>query len=130
MDTKSITRDFYTALTEGRLDAIDQFVAEDFIEHEELPTDGEGRAGLREIFQSMHDAFTDFAITIEDMVAEGDKVFVRATFQGIQRAEFMGIPSLGKPMLVPVADMLRFADGKIVEHWGVMDSGQLMQQLL
>lgn len=130
MDNKSITRRFYTALTEGRLEVIDEVVAEGFVEHEELPTDAEGRDGLRELFQSMHDAFTDFAVNLEDMVAEGDKVFVRATMQGIQRAEFMGIPSLGKPMLVPVADVLRFENGRIVEHWGVMDTGQLMQQLL
>jgi predicted ester cyclase len=64
------------------------------------------------------------------MVAEGDKVFVRATMQGIQRAEFLGIPSKGKPMLVPVADVLRFENGRIVEHWGVMDTGQMMEQLL
>ena len=62
--------------------------------------------------------------------SEGDKVFVRATIQGIQRAEFLGIPLKGKPMLVPVADMLRFENGRIVEHWGLMDTGQLMEQLL
>ena len=82
------------------------------------------------MFQALHAAFSDFAMNIEDMVAEGDKVFVRATMQGIQRDEFIGIASQGKPMLVPVADVLRFEHGKIVEHWGVMDTGQLMQQLL
>jgi len=130
MDNKSLTRNFYAALTEGRLTVIDELVSEDFIEHEEIPTDADGRDGLTEMFQMLHTAFSDFAMNIEDMAAEGDKVFVRATMQGIQRAEFMGIPSLGKPMLVPVADVLRFEHGKIVEHWGVMDTGQLMQQLL
>ena len=77
-----------------------------------------------------HASFSDFAMNVEDMGAEGDKVFVRATMQGIQRAEFMGIPSKGKPMLVPVADVMRFEHGRIVEHWGVMDTGQLMEQLL
>lgn len=130
MDNKTITRNFYAALTEGNLAAIDDIVAEDFIEHEEIPTDADGRDGLREMFEELHAAFSDFAMTIEDMVAEGDKVFVRATMQGIQRAEFLGIPSQGKPMLVPVADVLRFEGGRIVEHWGLMDTGQMMQQLL
>lgn len=130
MDNKTITRNFYAALTEGKFDVIDEIVAENFVEHEELPTDADGRDGLRELFQDLHACFTDFAMTIEDMVAEGDKVFVRATMQGIQRAEFLGIPSQGKPMLVPVADVLRFENGRIVEHWGLMDSGQMMQQLL
>ncbi len=130
MDHKTITRSFYAAITEGTFSIIDELVSETFIEHEETPTDADGRDGLHELFQAMHAAFTDFAITIEDMVAEGDKVFVRATMQGIQRAEFLGIPSKGKPMLVPVADMLRFENGRIVEHWGLMDTGQMMQQLL
>jgi steroid delta-isomerase-like uncharacterized protein len=130
MDNKTITRNFYAALTDGKFNVIDELVSEAFIEHEETPTDADGRDGLHELFKAMHDAFSDFAITIEDMVAEGDKVFVRATMQGIQRAEFLGIPSKGKPMLVPVADVLRFEQGRIVEHWGLMDTGQLMDQLL
>ncbi len=130
MDNKTLTRNFYAALTEGRLTVIDELVSEAFVEHEEIPTDADGRDGLREMFQALHAAFSDFAMNIEDMVAEGDKVFVRATMQGIQRDEFIGIASQGKPMLVPVADVLRFEHGKIVEHWGVMDTGQLMQQLL
>ena len=130
MDTKTLARNFYAALTDGRFEAIDDLVAEHFIEHEAVPTDADGRDGLRELFTALHAAFTDFAMNIDDMVAEGDKVFVRATMQGIQRAEFMGIPSKGKPMLVPVADVMRFEHGRIVEHWGVMDTGQLMEQLL
>lgn len=130
MDHKTIAREFYTALSEGRLDAIDTLLSEDFVEHEEVPVDADGRDGVRELFQMMHDAFDDFAITVQHLVAEGDKVCVFATLQGVQRDEFMGIPSLGKPMLVPIADVLRLQGGRIVEHWGVMDTGQLMQQLL
>jgi predicted ester cyclase len=55
---------------------------------------------------------------------------VLVTMTGLQRGEFMGIPSTGKPMAVPVADVLRFDNSRVVEHWGVMDSGMLMQQLM
>jgi steroid delta-isomerase-like uncharacterized protein len=130
MDNKSIARSFYAALSEGRLDAIDDVVAEAFVEHEEVPDSAGGREGLRQLFTAMHAAFSDFSIHIDDMVAEDDKVFARVTMQGIQRAEFMGIPSSGKPMAVPVADVLRFESGRIVEHWGVMDSGMMMHQLM
>ncbi|MEP7115955.1 MAG: ester cyclase [Acidobacteriota bacterium] len=130
MDNKAITLNFYEALKAGRLTVIDEIVSADFIEHEETPSDADGRDGLREMFATLHAAFSDFAINVEDMVAEGDKVFVRAIMQGIQRAEFLGIPNQGKPMLVPVADVLRFENGRIVEHWGLMDTGQLMEQLL
>ena len=129
MDNKTLTRTFYTALTEGRLEVVDEVLAENFVEHEQVPQFAPGRDGVRELFRALHASFTDFAMTVEDMVAEDDKVFVRCTMQGIQRAEFMGIPSLGRPMLVPVADVMRFDGGRIVEHWGVMDSGMLLQQL-
>lgn len=130
MDNKTLTRNFYAALSEGRLEVIDELVAEGFVEHEEFPGSPGGREGVRFLFKALHDAFSDFAMTVEDLVAEGDKVFTRVTMKGIQRAEFLGIPSKGKPMLVPVADALRFENGRVVEHWGVMDSGMLMQQLL
>jgi steroid delta-isomerase-like uncharacterized protein len=93
MDTKTLARNFYAALTDGRFEAIDDLVAEHFIEHEAVPTDADGREGLREFFMMAHASFSDFAMNVEDMGAEGDKVLVRATMQGIQRAEFLGIPS-------------------------------------
>jgi steroid delta-isomerase-like uncharacterized protein len=129
VDHKTIVRNLYAALTEGRLEVVDDLLAEGYIEHEQVPQFASGRDGVRELFRALHASFTDFAMTVEDMVAEGDKVFIRCTMQGIQRAEFMGIPSLGKPMLVPVADLMRFEGGRIVEHWGLMDSGMLLQQL-
>lgn len=68
-------------------------------------------------------------MTIEAMVAEGDKVFIRATMSGTQQGEFIGIPAAGKQMVVPFADFVRFAGGRAVEHWGVTDIGAMMQQL-
>jgi steroid delta-isomerase-like uncharacterized protein len=130
MDNKSIARSFYEAVNAGRLEAIDEIVAEGFVEHEAVPEGPGGRAGLHHLFQAMHTAFADFSLTVEDMVAEDDKVFVLVTMTGIQRGEFMGIQSTGKPMAVPVADVLRFDNSRVVEHWGVMDSGMLMQQLM
>jgi steroid delta-isomerase-like uncharacterized protein len=130
MDNKSIARSLYADLTAGRMEIIDEVVAEGFVEHEVTPEGPGGRAGLHQLFQALHAAFADFSMTVEDMVAEGDKVFVLATMSGIQRAEFMGIPSSGRPMAVPVADVMRFENGRVVEHWGVTDSGMLMQQLM
>jgi ketosteroid isomerase-like protein len=58
MDNKTLTRNFYAALTEGRLDVIDELVTEDFIEHEDVPTEADGRDGLHEMFESLHAAFS------------------------------------------------------------------------
>lgn len=130
MDNKSVVRNLYADLTAGRLEVIDEVVAEGFIEHEVIPDGPGGRAGLHHLITALHAAFSDFAMTVEDMVAEDDKVFALVTMTGIQRAEFLGIPSSGRPMAVPVADVMRFEHGRVVEHWGVMDSGMLMQQLM
>ena len=63
------------------------------------------------------------------MVAEGDKVFIRATMGGTHQGEFMGIPATGKRNEVPFGDFVRFEGGKVVEHWGVTDTGKMMEQL-
>lgn len=130
MDNRRIARDLYDALNAGRLDAVDRLVADTFVEHEAFPGVPGGRQGLRLMFQTLHAAFSDFSMTVEDMVAEGDKVCARVTMRGTQRQTFLGIPSKGKSMVVPLVDVIRFEHGRAVEHWGVMDSGQMMQQLL
>ena len=74
-------------------------------------------------------AFPDFKVTIDDMIAEGDKVVVRGTWSGTHKGEFMGIPATGKSVSFGVIDTVRIAGGKMVEHWGLMDNFRLMQQL-
>jgi predicted ester cyclase len=67
--------------------------------------------------------------TIEDVIAEGDKVVARWTSRGTQRGEFFGIPPTNKQGTATGIDMLRIADGKFVEHWLVFDQFGLLQQL-
>jgi predicted ester cyclase len=73
--------------------------------------------------------FPDFKATIDDMIAEGDKGVIRQTWSGTQRGEFMGIPPTGKRVSFGVIDIIRIAGGKVVEHWGQMDTMSMMQQL-
>ena len=68
-------------------------------------------------------------MTIEDILAEGDRVVVRAKMSGTHEGDFMGIPATGKRIDVPFADFVRFEGGKIVEHWSVTDTGAMMEQL-
>ena len=63
-------------------------------------------------------AFSDMRITVEDMIAEGDRVAARVTMRGIHQGEFQGIAPTGKRVQVRAIDMFRIADAKIVEHWG------------
>jgi steroid delta-isomerase-like uncharacterized protein len=114
----------------GNTGLVDNFLAPDFVEREELPPgiprDREGVKQLTTIFRS---AFPDFKVTIDDIVAEGDKVVIRATWSGTQRGEFMGVPPTGKSISIGVIDIIRIAEGKYVEHWGIMDRMAMMQQL-
>jgi steroid delta-isomerase-like uncharacterized protein len=129
MDNKAIARRFYSEVNEGKLAIIDEVIDESLIEHDEFPGLEPNREGVRQFFQMVRTAFPDFSMTIEDMIAEGDKVFIRATMRGTQREEFMGIPASGKQMAVPVADVVRFRGGRVVEHWGITDTGAMMRQL-
>ena len=129
MNNKTIARRFYDAVNGGNLEIIDEIVDEKFVEHEEFPGLAGGREGLRQFFEMLRTAFPDFSMTIEDMVAEDDKVFIRATMKGTQKGEFMGISASGKQMAVPFADILRLDGGRVVEHWGITDTGTMMRQL-
>jgi predicted ester cyclase len=74
-------------------------------------------------------AFPDARHTFEDFVAEGDKVALRFTFKGTHTGDFQGIPPTGKPVTISGSVVDRIVDGKIVEHWSLIDTMGLMQQL-
>jgi steroid delta-isomerase-like uncharacterized protein len=114
----------------GNMSWADEFLAPDFVEREELPPGiPRDREGVKQLTTMLRSAFPDFKATIDDIVAEGDKVVIRQTWSGTHKGEFMGIPPTGKSVSFGVIDILRIAGGKCVEHWGQMDSMGLMQQL-
>jgi len=114
----------------GDMDAIDEVIAPDFIEHEELPPGmPAGREGIKASIAMMHAAFPDFTVTIDDMIAEGDRVAVRLTWSGTQDGEFMGMPPTGKSFSMNVFDIFRMEGGQVVEHWGLSDTMAMMTQL-
>lgn len=84
---------------------------------------------LKEHIVFFEAAFPHYGLLIDDMVAEGDKVAVRATFKGIHKGEFMGIAPTGKDVSIPISLIYRIAGGMIVEHWMLADQLGLMQQL-
>ena len=114
----------------GNVSQADEFLAPDFAEREELPPGiSRDREGVKQLTTMLRSAFPDFKATIDDIVAEGDKVVIRQTWSGSHKGEFMGIPPTGRSVSFGVIDIIRIADGKFVEHWGQMDSMSLMQQL-
>ena len=114
----------------GNISLNDELFAPDFVEHEELPPGiPAGSEGVKQLSTMFRSAFPDFKATIDDMIAEGDKVVIRQTWSGTHKGEFMGIPPTGKRVSFGVIDIVRIAGGKFVEHWGQMDNMGLMQQL-
>ena len=114
----------------GNMGIVGEIFAPDFIEREQLPPGiPDGSEGVKVLTTMLRSAFPDFKATIDDIVAEGDKVVIRQTWSGSHQGEFMGIPPTGRSVSFGVIDIIRIADGKCVEHWGQMDSMSLMQQL-
>jgi steroid delta-isomerase-like uncharacterized protein len=114
----------------GDMSRFDEYLAPDFVEREELPPGlPGGREGVIQLTAILRSAFPDFKATIDDLVAEGDRVVMRQTWRGTHKGEFMGVPPTGKSVSFGVIDILRIAGGKVAEHWGLMDSMSLMQQL-
>lgn len=129
-ENKAITRRFVDEVqTEGNIVAIDDYLADSFVNHSVPPGLPPDREGVKQLFTMFRKAFPDFRAVVHDQVAESDKVVTRKTFLGTHEGEFLGIPPTGKEVAIELIDILRLADGKITDHWNVVDQLGLMQQL-
>jgi len=109
--------------------AIDEFIDPNQVDHAAPPGTPGGLAGAKQTIGMYLTAFPDLHFTVEDMIAEGDKLVARLTVRGTQQGAFMGIPPTGKHVTVSAIDISRMAGGKSVEHWIEMDTLGMMQQL-
>ena len=128
-ENKTTARRYYEAvLNEGDIVALDEIATADYEEHDPLPGQGTGLQGLKERVTMLRAAFGQ-RFQIEDVVAEGDKVVVRWTGSGTHVGEFMGIPPTGRSFTISGIDVHGFRDGRMAEHWHVVDQLSLLQQL-
>jgi steroid delta-isomerase-like uncharacterized protein len=116
-------------LNQGRLEQIDNLVALDFVELDPLPGQEPGREGLKQVIAGFRTAFPDIHWVIEEMVAEGDKVFTRFTWRGTHRGEFFGVLETDKQITVKGMVVDRVLAGKMVDSRILMDSLGMMTQL-
>ena len=129
-DNKALNRRFVEeVINQGNTDAIDELIDPGVVDHAAPPGFPTGREGAKQFAAMMRSAFPDLHQTIEDMIAEGDKVVMRSTWSGTHEGEFMGIPATGRQVTVSAIDITRVADGRLVEHWEQFDALGLMQQL-
>ena len=130
-ENKALIRRWFEQIDTGEIGVVEQFIAADYVDHNPPPFPNlpPGREGAKEAFRLALIAFSDFHHTIEDMVAEGDKVVSRVSAYGTHSGEFLGIPPTGKQVTMGGITIHRIADGKIVEHWAHIDALGLLQQL-
>jgi steroid delta-isomerase-like uncharacterized protein len=110
-------------------DAVDEIYAPDFVNHSAPPGMPNDREGFKAFVGANLGAFPDVKVTIDTLVAEGDKVVSRWTGTGTHTGELMGIPATGKQVNMTGITIVRVADGKIAEFWMESDQMGMMQQL-
>ncbi len=127
-EKKQMLRRYYEAvLMEGHLDVLDTIALADYVEHNPFPGHGQGIEGLRQRANTLFTALKQ-QFTLEHLIAEGDKVAVLWTTRGTHVGDFNGLPPTGKSYTIQGIDIFQFRDGRMAEHWDVVDIyGFLMQ---
>jgi predicted ester cyclase len=129
-DNKALVRRFVDEVqSAGNIDLIDEICSPEFVNHSAPPGIPADCEGIKIVTAMFRRAFPDSYFTVEDMVAEGDKVATRKTFHGTHEGEFMGILPSGRSVSMGLMDIVRIFEGRVVEHWSVGDSLGMMQQL-
>lgn len=129
-ENKALVRRYLEeAWNQGNLGILDEVMAPTYVRYmsgQAAPLD---RKGQKQRIAGFHQALPDLHLTIEDLIAEGDRVVFRITVHGTQQGPLMGIAPTGKLISVSAIDIARIVEGNIVEHWGQMDTFGLLQQL-
>ena len=123
-ENKAIVRKFIEAYNNRNLDLVDDFVAPDYVDH----TNNVNREGLKQLIAMGLNAFPDWHETIEDIIAKGDKVWVRLSYTGTHKGEFMGLPPTGKKITSKAVDIYRIVSGKLAEYWNVTNNVDILKQ--
>jgi steroid delta-isomerase-like uncharacterized protein len=130
MDHATTMRAAYERINAGDIAGFGDLVADDFVEHDEVPGLPPTKQGVLEYFRILLTAFPDMKMNVEDLIASGDKAVARVKAAATHKGEFMGVPPTGAHAEIRLIDIMRFDDaGLIREHWGVADMLSLMHQL-
>ncbi|HEX7400121.1 MAG TPA: ester cyclase [Candidatus Limnocylindrales bacterium] len=113
--------------TGGNLDVVDELISPECVEHQR--GNRSGVDGAKEVIRTLHRWMSEFSLTIEDVAVAGDLVWARNRARGINTGSVMGNPPSGRPVEIDVIDVVRFEDGRVVEHWGIADQLGMMLQL-
>jgi predicted ester cyclase len=130
MDAAEVVALMHSRLLESRdPTAAEDLFAPEFVSHNMPPGFPAGFPGVRRFFELFSAAFPDVEVTIDELVADGDRAAVATTMTGTHTGELMGIAPTGRRVSVTGIDVVRVEDGRIVEHRGLTDTVGLMRQL-
>ncbi|MEU1377471.1 ester cyclase [Streptomyces triculaminicus] len=129
-ENKKLVRRFYEEIDKGNVGALDELVAEDYLDHSPPPFPGfaSGLEGLRQVFRLFWDA-TPGTHEVQDQVAEGDKVVTRLLCRGVHEGDLPGIPATGHQLTMTATVIHRVENGKLAEKWSDKDLLSFLQQL-
>jgi steroid delta-isomerase-like uncharacterized protein len=119
----------FSELNKGNFNVIDELFAEDFVDRYPAPGATPTKEGFKQFLAGTYKSFPDWRWSLEDILAEGDKVAYRFTMHGTDKGGYIGLPPTGKKVSLTGIGILRFANSKIVERWTIADSMTLLHQL-
>jgi steroid delta-isomerase-like uncharacterized protein len=127
---KQVVGRYYSeVLNEGRTDLLSELALTDYVEHDPFPGQSDGRDDFVARVELLRSAFAPLRFTVEDVIAEGDRVVVRWSSTGRHTGEFLGIPPTDREYTISGIDIHRLDDGRMAEHWHVVDQLSQLQQL-
>ena len=129
-ENKATARRFLEeVINQGNVSVIDETSSPNFVDHSLPPGVPAGNEGFRAFITMFRTAFPDLHYTIDDEIAEGDRIVHRTTARGTMKGDFQGMPASGKTATWSEIHITRFESGKAVEHWGVVDQLGMLAQL-
>jgi predicted ester cyclase len=129
-ENKNIIRRYIEEMwNKGNSGIIDELTTPNYIRYIAGPGGRLDREGQKKRISGFRAAFPDIHVTIEDLVAESDRVAVRVSITGTHQQQFQGIAPTGRRISITAIDIIHISKGKIVEHWGVTDQLTMLQQI-
>jgi predicted ester cyclase len=129
-ENKALIRRLYDEVfVDWNLGVVDELIGPEFVGHEMPPETPRGPVGFKQFYGGLRSAFPDLRYTVDDVIAEGDKVAVRWTWRCTHEGDFRGIAPTGKQATVTGMAIYRVANGKCAERWVELGLLKLLQQL-
>lgn len=135
-ENKAVVRRAYEGFNDGNIDILDEVFAPDYVAHFPGTEPVEGRDAAKQLVGAFMAAFPDLVFTIEDQIAEGDRVATRWSARGTHKGEFKGFPpkthgiqATGNHVHFSATDIYRIVDGQVAEEWNTLEQLDVMQQI-